>query len=98
MLTNEEIDHVAKSTDGPKSEWLACFARAIEAKVLKKQATEADPNAPWLTEAHMLCSDNGIQHGNITERIRALRDKLEKQAAQAAQPNAGDKPPQVGLD
>ena len=33
-------------------------------------------SAPWLSEAHMLCTDQGIEQGNITERIRALRDKL----------------------
>lgn len=39
---------------------------------------EADPNAPWLTEAHMLCSDHGIPAGHITDRLRALRQKLDQ--------------------
>ena len=38
---------------------------------------DADPNAPWMTEAHMLCTDHGIPQGNLTDRIRALRDKLK---------------------
>jgi hypothetical protein len=56
---------------------------------------EADANAPWMTEAHMLCSDHGIPHGLLTERIRALRRQLEDEgiqseaalAAQAAREN-----------
>lgn len=39
-------------------------------------ADDKDSNAPWLTEAHMLCTDAGIPHGNIIERIKALREKL----------------------
>jgi len=43
---------------------------------------DADPNAPWLSDAHMLCADQGIAPGHITDRIRALRDKLEQPAQQ----------------
>lgn len=39
---------------------------------------DADPNAPWLSDAHCLCADQGIPPGHITDRIRALRDKLEQ--------------------
>ena len=43
---------------------------------MPKQA-DTDPNAPWLTEAHMLCTDYGIAHGDITGRLKALREKLQ---------------------
>lgn len=36
-------------------------------------AKDANPNAPWLSEAHMLCTDLEIPPGDITERIQALR-------------------------
>jgi hypothetical protein len=58
------------------------------AGMVRPQASEpqeADPNAPWLTKAHMLCTDHGIPQGNLTERIRALRDKLEQQASEPAE-------------
>ncbi len=33
-------------------------------------------SATWLSDAHMLCTDQGVPQGNIADRIRALRDKL----------------------
>lgn len=42
------------------------------------RAPDTDPNAQWLTEAHMLCTDHGIPQGHITGRIQALREKLSK--------------------
>lgn len=50
----------------------------VVASVRLKPSQDADPNAPWLTEAHMLCTDQGVPQCNITDRIRALRDKLEQ--------------------
>lgn len=44
----------------------------------------ADPCAPWLSEAHSLCADHGIPPGNITERLRALRELMEQPAATVA--------------
>lgn len=32
--------------------------------------------APWLTLAHTLCTDMGIEQGHIETRIKQLRDKL----------------------
>ena len=51
-------------------------ARRAEQAVLTKLTEQADPNAPWLTEAHMLCTDLGIEQGNITSRIKAVRESL----------------------
>jgi hypothetical protein len=45
-------------------------------------AAEAAANAPWMTEAHALCSDHGIAHGNLADRIRALRAKLDQAEAE----------------
>ena len=42
----------------------------------KPDASEADANAPWLTEAHSLCADLGIPPGNISARLAALREKI----------------------
>jgi hypothetical protein len=39
--------------------------------------TDADENAPWLTLAHTICADAGIQPGHITDRLKTLRDLLE---------------------
>lgn len=50
----------------------------------KGRQGEADPNAPWLSEAHALCSDAGIPPGHISDRIRALRDKQTAQAEPVA--------------
>jgi hypothetical protein len=35
------------------------------------------PNAPWLSEAHMLCTDMGIPAGNISDRMRALQEQFD---------------------
>ena len=40
---------------------------------LSSEPQEADPNAPWLTKAHMLCTDHGVPQGNIEWRIEVLR-------------------------
>jgi hypothetical protein len=42
---------------------------------------EANPNAPWLTLAHALCSDQDIDAGHITDRLKALREKLDEAKA-----------------
>jgi len=42
---------------------------------------DADPNAPWLTAAHSLCSDHGIPVGHISKRLEALREALSAPAA-----------------
>jgi hypothetical protein len=40
---------------------------------LSSEPPEADPTAPWLTKAHMLCTDHGVPQGNIEWRIEVLR-------------------------
>ena len=47
---------------------------------------EADPNAPWLAKAHMLCTDHGISQGHISDRLDKLRDALA--SATGAEPAA----------
>lgn len=37
---------------------------------------DSDANAPWLTIAHIICSDAGIPSGHISERLEALCKKL----------------------
>jgi hypothetical protein len=37
---------------------------------------EADTNAPWLSSAHCLCTDYGIQPGEIGVRIELLRKDI----------------------
>lgn len=49
-----------------------------KATTLAKALLETDANAPWMSEAHMLCTDYGIAHGLLTDRIRALRRRLEE--------------------
>lgn len=50
----------------------------VERLMAAQPSPDADPNAPWLTEAHMLCTDHGVSQGHITGRIKALREKLEQ--------------------
>ena len=40
--------------------------------------TDNDPNAPWLSLAHIMCADAGIPPGPIMSRLEALRDKLDE--------------------
>jgi hypothetical protein len=49
---------------------------------------DADPNAPWLSLAHMICSDAGSPPGHITARLEALRDKIDAPVAAPAEPPA----------
>ena len=49
------------------------------------QAQREAENAPWLTTAHMICTDAGITHGPISERLEALRDKLADKAQQTTE-------------
>jgi hypothetical protein len=34
--------------------------------------TEQDPNAPWLSQAHVICSEAGIPAGHISDRLNIL--------------------------
>lgn len=38
----------------------------------RSRLAEADANAPWLTQAHMICTDHGIPQGNISDRLEML--------------------------
>jgi hypothetical protein len=38
---------------------------------------EASVTAPWLSLAHIICTDQGIPQGHITERLEQLRNKLQ---------------------
>jgi hypothetical protein len=42
--------------------------------------TETDPNAPWLTLAHIICSEAGIAPGNIEARLTILRQRMHEQS------------------
>lgn len=52
-----------------------------EVKLIAREALaspdDSDPNAPWLTEAHTLCTDAGIMPGHISDRLVMLRAKYE---------------------
>lgn len=75
------FDAYAESTrDGVFDERARSIAAQIVVAFDGQWQDDADPNAPWLTEAHMLCTDQGIAAGHITERLRALREKLAAQS------------------
>lgn len=59
---------------------------ALSAQPYAVQPTDADQNAPWLTLAHTICSDAGIPVGHITDRLNALRDRLDAAQPIDAQP------------
>lgn len=48
---------------------------AMQAEIddLRSALQEQAPDAPWLTKAHMLCTDHGIPQGHIEHRIDLLR-------------------------
>lgn len=41
--------------------------------------SEQDPNAAWLSTAHVTCTEMGIPEGHISDRMTILRDILEGQ-------------------
>lgn len=47
----------------------------------KAQPADSDPNAEWLTTAHLICAEAGIAPGHISERLRILRDRLSEAAS-----------------
>jgi len=48
---------------------------------------DRNPNAPWLTDAHHLCTENGCEQGHISARLRELSAKIknDRDALAAAQ-------------
>jgi hypothetical protein len=42
-----------------------------------RQTVDTSNNAPWLTLAHMICTDAGIEPGHIITRLQGLRDALD---------------------
>jgi len=41
-----------------------------------KMVSDSDPNAEWLTTAHIICTEQLIPCGHINNRLNALRDQL----------------------
>lgn len=60
--------------ENPEAKWRidSAFIHVIE-HVYKQAIADADLNAPWLTAAHMLCTDAGVEPGHITDRLEQLR-------------------------
>lgn len=48
-----------------------------EPGVCMDMLTEQDPNAAWLSHAHVICSDAGIPVGHISDRLGILSEILE---------------------
>jgi len=44
--------------------------------MIVRAVLEASANAEWLTTAHIICSEAGIAHGYINDRLNALRDHI----------------------
>ena len=82
---NEGVtEAMAKMRDGIHE-----FRKRKDRALAATPAPEADPNAPWLTEAHMLCTEQGIPQGHIADRIKALRVALDApEAAETASTEA----------
>lgn len=47
----------------------------------QSQPADSNPNAEWLTTAHLICAEAGIAPGHISERLTELRDRLSAQPA-----------------
>lgn len=54
-------------------------ALRAELEAIRAAKLDADPNAAWLTEAHVLCAEYGIPPGNLATRIKALRNWLHNE-------------------
>ena len=48
---------------------------AFTEQIMKLEEKGVD--APWLTLAHMICTEQGIPQGHIEARLKVLRDALE---------------------
>jgi len=62
-------------------EWAAENVKSPKASIWDrsdaKAAFEYGVNAPWLSLAHTICSEQGISPGHIMDRLEQLRDKLQ---------------------
>lgn len=58
------------------------YARRYALAALQAVPVQADTsdNAPWLTLAYIICADAGVPPGHISDRMKALRAKLEAPA------------------
>ena len=71
-----------------KRGYISCANVAVTTPIPTQAASnESDPNAPWLTKAHILCTDHGVPQGSIEWRIETLTELLA-QAAPTKEPNA----------
>jgi hypothetical protein len=85
LCTNEdEANDVAamRFVHDPKSAPYRAMQLCEYAQASEPQ--DADPNAPWLTKAHMLCTDHGVPQGNIEWRLEVLRGVFKN--PQASEP------------
>ena len=64
-------------------QWAADYSLRFDLAAFKAGAQsqasiveDANANAPWLSLAHSICTDSGIEHGHIKKRLQALQDKL----------------------
>lgn len=72
----EQIQRVMADLDSANAE--ICRLQAVESsyKALQDRFLQSNVNAPWLTQAHMLCTDVGIPQGDISWRLEVLRGLL----------------------
>ena len=69
-------DHPYDAYDGiaSRDETIKLLTTELSAVTAERDALA---NAEWLTTAHMICTDAGIEQGHIAERMKQLRDKWD---------------------
>jgi hypothetical protein len=93
VMTARPGDWIIK---GVKGEFYPCKPEIFDATYELATASVADlssdasPNAHWLTLAHMICTDLGIPHGHIMDRLRALQERLSATSLSPKKPRSAD--------
>lgn len=64
------------------------YVHVSDYAALEARLAEVAANAPWLTQAHILCSDHGIPPGNISDRLSLLRIRLAELPEKLAEAEA----------
>jgi hypothetical protein len=72
----EQLARMAEDLAIANAEIFRLQAIEISYKSLQSRFIQSNVNAPWLTQAHSLCTDIGIPQGDISWRLEVLRGLL----------------------
>lgn len=76
---HQELAPLARRLERENAELLGLTNELNQQRQKRRERQDNSENAPWLTLAHMICTDHGVPQGHIEWRLNVLRELLAEE-------------------